>query len=87
MLANLREELANHFDIVGTANNGLAAVESVRRLNPDVLVMNIAMPEQNGIEVARHLRSIRSRTKILFLTIHKEPEYISAAFELVPWAT
>jgi len=81
MLANLREELATQFEIVGTAQNGLDAVNFVCLLEPDILVMDVTMPEQNGIEVALHLRAIRSRTKILFLTIHEEPEYISAAFQ------
>lgn len=81
MLADLREELADQFEIVGTAENGLDVVKFVCLLDPDVLVMDITMPEQNGIEAALQLRAMRSRTKILFLTIHEEPEYISAAFQ------
>ena len=80
MLTDLRDELADQFDIVGVADSGLEAVKSVRELDPDVLVMDITMPLLNGIEAAVQLRAVHPRTKILFLTIHEEPEYISAAF-------
>jgi DNA-binding NarL/FixJ family response regulator len=80
MLADLREELESQFDVVGTAMNGDDAITFVSRMDPDVLVMDIAMPEQSGIQAALQLRVIHPRTKIVFLTIHEEPEYIAAAF-------
>ena len=80
MLTNLRDELRDEFEIVGTAANGEEAVHEVLRLDPDVLLLDIAMPTMNGLQVASLLREKHPRTKILFLTIHEEPEYISAAF-------
>ena len=80
LLNDLREELADQFDIVGTAENGKDTVQSVLRLNPDVLVLDVSMPYLNGLEVASYLQSAKCRARILFLTIHEEPEYISAAF-------
>jgi DNA-binding NarL/FixJ family response regulator len=80
MLADLRDELAGQFVISGTAANGQDAVRDVLRVSPDVLVLDITMPLLNGLQVAEQLKASNCRTKILFLTIHEEPEYISAAF-------
>jgi len=80
MLTDLRDELSEEFEIAGTAENGEEAVREVLRLDPDVLVLDLNMPVMNGLQVTSLLREKHSRTKILFLTIHEEPEYISAAF-------
>ena len=80
VLTDLRDELHAEFEIAGTAENGEDAVEAVLRLDPDVLVLDIAMPVMNGLQAAECVREKHPRTKILFLTIHEEPEYISAAF-------
>ena len=80
VLAELREELSKEFDIVGTAANGEEAVRAVLQLDPDVLVIDIAMPVLNGIQASSRIRKIHPRTRVLFLTINEQPEYISAAF-------
>jgi DNA-binding NarL/FixJ family response regulator len=80
MLAELREGLSNEFDIVGTAVNGEEAVEAVQRLDPDVLVTDIAMPVLDGVLASSRIRKIHPRTKIVFLTINEQADYISAAF-------
>jgi DNA-binding NarL/FixJ family response regulator len=80
MLSDLGDELSDEFEIAGTAENGEKAVREVLRLDPDVLVLDLNMPVMNGLQVASLLREKHPRTKILFLTIHEEPEYISAAF-------
>ena len=80
VLGDLRQELDDEFRIVGTAANGEEAIRQVLRLGPDVLVLDITMPSLTGLEVASRLYGRHSRTKILFLTIHEEPEYISAGF-------
>ena len=80
MLTDLRDELSDEFEIAGTTDNGEEAVRQILRLDPDVLVLDLNMPVMNGLQVASLLREKHSRTKILFLTIHEEPEYISAAF-------
>jgi len=80
MLTDLRDELSAEFEIAGTAENGEEAVREVFRLDPDIVVLDITMPVMNGLQVASLLREKRPATKILFLTIHEEPEYISAAF-------
>ena len=80
MLSDLRDELGAEFEIAGTTDNGEEAVRQVLRLDPDVLVLDLNMPVMNGLQVASLLREKHPRTKILSLTIHEEPEYISAAF-------
>ena len=82
MLADLSAELSDEFEIAGTAENGEEAVREVLRLDPDVLVLDLNMPGMNGIQVASLIREKHPRTKILFLTIHEQPEYISAAFSV-----
>lgn len=79
-LRKLREELAQEFEIVGTAENGEAAIKAVGRLDPDVLVIDISMPILDGLRAAARLRDADSRVKIIFLTIHEQSDYISAAF-------
>ena len=80
VLTDLQDELGTEFEIAGTAENGEEAVRAVLRLDPDVVVLDITMPVMNGLQVAKFLRDKHPRTKILFFTIHEEPEYISAAF-------
>jgi DNA-binding NarL/FixJ family response regulator len=82
MLTDLRDELSAEFEIAGTADNGEEAIREVLRLDPDVIVLDVTMPVMNGLQVASSLRDLHRRTKILFLTIHEEPEYISAAFSV-----
>jgi DNA-binding NarL/FixJ family response regulator len=80
VLTDLRDELSKEFSIAGMVENGEEAVRDVYRLDPDILVLDISMPGLNGIQVAAHLRDARARTKVLFLSIHEQSEYISAAF-------
>ncbi len=79
ILADLREELADEFQIIGTAESGKDVIKAALALVPDVLVLDITMPLLNGLEVARYLQSGKSKIKVIFLTLHEEPEYISAA--------
>lgn len=80
MLARVRRELGREFEIVATVENGEEAVQAVSRLDPDVLVIDISMPVLNGLETAVRLRAAHSRTKIVFLTIHDDPDFVAAAF-------
>jgi len=79
-LAELRQELSEEFEIVGTAGDGVQAVAAVLRLDPDVLVTDISMPNLDGLQAAARLRDANCRTRVIFLTIHEQPEYVSAAF-------
>lgn len=80
MIAELRDALGEGFKIAGTAENGAQAVRGVIRFDPDVVVLDITMPLMNGLQVASRIRELQARAKVVFLTVHEEPEYISAAF-------
>jgi len=63
-------------EIVGEAGNGREAVELAGQLRPDVVVMDVAMPELNGIEAARRLVDANPHAKILALSMHKDSVYV-----------
>lgn len=62
--------------VVGEAEDGLAAVKKVAQLQPDVVVMDIAMPLLNGLEATRQIHRDYPRVRVLILTMHENEEYI-----------
>ena len=71
----LRSLLASEsLEICGEAADGEEAIEKVRDLHPDVVILDIFMPVMNGIEAAREIRRIAPSTKILFFTIEDIPQ-------------
>ncbi|MGD1097479.1 MAG: response regulator transcription factor [Bryobacteraceae bacterium] len=62
--------------IVGEAGNGREAVELAEKLKPDVVVMDVAMPELNGIEATRRLIASTPRARVLALSMHKDSVYV-----------
>ncbi len=64
------------FAIVGEASDGAEAVKMVERFNPDVAVLDISMPNVNGVEATRIIKKDHPSTRILILTIHENDEYI-----------
>lgn len=67
--------------IVGEAINGQDAVEKALVLNPDVIIMDIAMPRMNGIEAAKRIRKQLPKTKILILSMYSHEHYIHELLE------
>jgi two-component system, NarL family, nitrate/nitrite response regulator NarL len=65
-------------EICGEAENGREAIERVRELHPDLVLLDIIMPVMNGIEAAHEIHRMAPSTKIVFLTIEDTPE--AAAF-------
>ena len=78
-LAAVVRHLEPHFEVVGTVGNGQALVDEAVRLAPDVVVLDITMPLLNGIDAARKLKATGSRARIVFLTVHADPDYVRAA--------
>ena len=72
--------LGTSFEIVGIAQNGEQAVQLATTLRPDILILDISMPILSGIEVASQMRQFGLNPRIVFLTCHEDPDYISAAF-------
>src|SRR6516164_4556728 len=79
VLARIRSLLCKDFEVVGTVDNGRDAVAEVRRLDPDVLVIDISMPILDGLRAVAQLNS-RGRTKVVFLTLHQDQDFVTAAF-------
>ena len=71
--------LAPEFDIVGTAHDGKALLETAGRLDPDVVVLDISMPIFDGLEVARRLKKRGARAKVVFLTAHDDEDFVREA--------
>jgi DNA-binding NarL/FixJ family response regulator len=67
------------FTVVGEANNGREAIDIVVRENPDVAVMDIAMPLLNGIEAAKRIAEERVKTAVVILSMHSDESYILKA--------
>jgi len=72
--------LKDEFELVGTVNDGSELVSSARRLQPDVIVADIAMPVLGGLEALRRLKTIKTDAKIIFLTMHADAELATEAF-------
>jgi DNA-binding NarL/FixJ family response regulator len=64
------------FVVVGEAGNGSEAISLASELRPDVVVLDITMPDQSGLEVAARLRTGGSTTRILILSMHNNAEYV-----------
>jgi DNA-binding NarL/FixJ family response regulator len=74
-ISSLMKEYAD-MQVVGEADNGLAAVEMTRKLRPDVVIMDVAIPSLNGIEATRQIKSELPEVKVLALTVHSEREIV-----------
>ena len=74
--------LASEFEVVGTVRSGAAIVPAAAELDPDVITLDITMPEVDGFEVARRLKASGSRAKIVFLTVHEDPDFVHEALNV-----
>jgi len=72
--------LRDQFDLVGVVADGNALVESAMQLCPDVIVADITMPGINGLEAARRLAVQGCTSRIVFLTMHDDPQLVAEAF-------
>jgi len=75
-------ELDGDIKVVGEAGNGEACLKLIHSLKPDVVLLDINMPEMNGLEVLEKLRAGGSKQRVLLLTIHNEVEYLMRAVDI-----
>jgi len=79
----LRAMISSHPDmeVVAEADNGRTAVSLVKQLAPDIVIMDISMPDLNGIEAARKIVTDAPRVKIIALSMHSESHYVKELFK------
>ncbi len=74
-------EAQGDITVVGSAANGRLAVQQAQQVVPDVVVMDIAMPELNGIDAARQIRKVSPSTHVIILSMHSTAEHIRHALQ------
>jgi len=74
-------EAEGRMEVIGEASSGDEAVDRVRELKPDVVVMDLSMPGSNGLEATRRIAALELDTKVLVLTVHAEEEYLVPVVE------
>jgi DNA-binding NarL/FixJ family response regulator len=69
------------FEVVGEVGDGLELLNIFSSANPDLVVLDIAMPGLRGLEAAKEIRTMRAETEILILTMHRESDYVRHAIK------
>lgn len=72
----------NNVFVVGEAENGVDALQLIREKEPDLAILDIRMPEMNGIEVLKKIRELKLRVKVCILTNYPYPQYRKKCMEL-----
>ena len=81
-LAQAAGRLRESYHVVGTVANGLDLLEAAHRLEPDVIVLDISMPGLNGFEAAQRLKQSGCRSKLVFLTVWEDVDFVREAMSL-----
>jgi DNA-binding NarL/FixJ family response regulator len=81
VLDGYRKLLEDQCEIVGSAEDGRTLLVMAHQLQPDIVTLDISMPQLNGIDAARKLHKILPHTKIIFVTMHADQAYVNEAFK------
>ena len=71
-------EKEKSYKVVGIVSDGRAVVREYLRLRPDIVILDISLGDISGIDIAHELRDSGCRAKIIFLTVHEDPDYLNA---------
>lgn len=75
-------EFDGSIKVVGEAANGVECLDNLEKYNPEILLLDINMPEKNGIDVLKKMKEDKSPVKVLILTVHNELEYLLNAVDI-----
>lgn len=75
------QQLEPEFEVVGAVADGNALLEAASQMKPDVCVIDISMPIMSGIEAATQIKASGLTVKIVFLTVHEDPDFLQAALD------
>src|SRR4026208_913992 len=81
VLEGFRQLLANDTVIVGTAHSGAELLEEAQRAAPDIVLLDISLPDTNGFDLIQLLKGKLPRVKIILVTMLSEPFYVSEGFK------
>lgn len=81
VLEGFRRIVEQRCEVVGTVEDGRALLEAAARLCPDLILLDISMPLLNGIDAARQVKKLLPEVKLIFVTMHADPAYVSEAFK------
>lgn len=82
ILDGLRNLLERHYDLVGTVQDGHSVVNAARRLQPDLVLMDVAMPVLNGLQAGHRLREQLPSVKLLYVSMYGDTPYVEEALRI-----
>lgn len=74
-------ERSNRFEVVGEAGNGKEGLKKTRKLKPDLVMVDLSLPDTSGIRLTRDIRNTFSHIKVIIVTMHSKVDYIAEAFQ------
>jgi DNA-binding NarL/FixJ family response regulator len=79
ILDHVSDMLKDDYEVIGRVEDGNSVYSEVKKLKPDLVVLDISMGQCSGIEIARQLQEQGYTGEIVFLTVHEDPDFVSAA--------
>jgi DNA-binding NarL/FixJ family response regulator len=79
ILDHVSDMLKDDYEVIGRVEDGDSVYSEVKKLRPDLIVLDISMGQCSGIEIARQLQEQGYTGEIVFLTVHEDPDFVSAA--------
>jgi DNA-binding NarL/FixJ family response regulator len=82
LLDALKELLEPKYEVVGLVSDGRAVLKVAEKLRPDIIVIDIAMPQLNGLDAGRQLKQSMPTVKLIFMTMNEDPYLVGEAFRV-----
>lgn len=81
VLEGFRRILEGRYELVGTVEDGRSLLEAAKKLQPEIIILDVSMPLLNGIDATAQLKKLCPKTKIIVVTMHSDTDYVRSAFE------